>query len=97
MRICARLQGADGVSCLYGVNVQNLATSRGSRRVLLIERCGKMIASARPGCYEWLGTALAVVTNGRFEKRACPFISAAGRSGCLAGARRMNEALVTFS
>jgi len=97
MRICARLQGADGVSCLYGVNVQNLSTSRGSRRVLLIERGGKMIASARLGCYEWLGTALAVVTNGRFEEGACPFISRAGRSACLTGARRMNEALVTFS
>ena len=62
-----------------------------------IERCGKMIAGARLGCYEWLGTALAVVTNGRFEEGACPFISRAGRSACLTGARRMNEALVTFS
>jgi len=97
MRICARLRGADSVSCLYGVNVQNLATSRGSRRVLLIERCGKMIASARQGCYEWLGTALAVITNGRFRELACPFISQTGRSACLAGASRMNEALVTFS
>jgi hypothetical protein len=97
MRICARLRGADGVSCLYGVNVQNLATARGSRRVLLIERCGRMIARARQGCYEWLGTALAVVTNGRFEELACPFISRSGRSACLTGARRMDEALVTFS
>jgi hypothetical protein len=97
MRICARLRGADSVSCLYGVNVQNLATSRGSRRVLLIERCGKMIASARQGCYEWLGTALAVITNGRFRELACPFISQTGRSACSAGASRMNEALVTFS
>jgi len=56
-----------------------------------------MIAGAREGCYEWLGTALAVVTNGRFRERACPFISKPGRSGCLAGARRMNQALVTFS
>ena len=97
LRICTGLNAVDGVSCLYGVNVQNLANARGIRRVLLIERCRKMIAGAREGCYEWFGTALAVVTNGRFRERACPFISKPGRNGCLAGARRMDEALVTFS
>ena len=97
MRVCARLRGADGLDCLYGVNVQNLATAKGSRRVLLIERCGKMGAVARQGCYEWLGTALAVVTNGRFQDRGCPFISRAGQGACTAGAMRMNRALVTFS
>jgi hypothetical protein len=96
MRICARLQAVDAVSCVYGVNVQNLENSRGSRRVSLIERCGKMAPRARAGCYEWLGTALSVVTNGRFEELGCPFISA-GRTPCLAGARRMGEPLVTFS
>jgi hypothetical protein len=97
MRVCARLRGPDGMDCLYGVNVQNLATAKGSRRVLLIERCGKMGAAARQGCYEWLGTALAVITNGRFQERGCPFISRAGQSACTAGAMRMNRALVTFS
>jgi hypothetical protein len=97
MRVCARLGGTDAVDCLYGVNVQNLATAKGSRRVLLIERCGRMKAAARQGCYEWLGTALAVVTNGRFKEQACPYISRAGRSACTAGAGRMNQALVTFS
>jgi hypothetical protein len=97
LRICSNLRGSDAVSCLYGINVQNLAKAPGARRVLLIERCRKMIAGAREGCYEWLGTALAVVTNGRFRERACPFISKPGRNGCLAGARRMDAALVTFS
>jgi hypothetical protein len=97
MQICAHLRGADSVSCLYGVNVQNLATSRGSRRVRLIERCGRMSRKAQDSCYEWLGTALAVVTNGGFRDRACPFISSRGRDACLAGARRMSDALVTFS
>ena len=97
MQICARLRGADSVSCLYGVNVQNLATSRGSRRVRLIEGCGLMSRPAQDSCYEWLGTALAVVTNGRFRDQACPFISSRGRDACLAGARRMSDALVTFS
>jgi hypothetical protein len=97
LRICARLRGADSVSCLYGLNVQNLAQTRGAMRVKLIEGCSKLTAKGRIPCYKWLGTALAVVTNGRFADRACPFISAAGRAPCLAGARRMNDALVTFS
>jgi hypothetical protein len=97
IRICGRLRGPDAVSCLYGMNVQNLATERGSRRVKLIERCGALARNARGACYEWLGTALSVVTNGRFERLACPFIQRAGRDACLAGASRMNDALVTFS
>ena len=97
MRICAGLRGADGVSCVYGINAQNLITSRGSRRVKLIESCGGMAVAAQSRCYEWLGTALSVVTNGRFRELGCPFISRAGRDPCLAGARRMNEALITFS
>ena len=97
LRICARLRGGDSVSCLYGLNVQNLATARGSRRVLLIERCESLFGKARQGCYTWLGTALAVVTDGRFMVQACPFIGRSGRSACLAGAERMNKALVTFS
>jgi hypothetical protein len=56
-----------------------------------------MPRSARDACYEWLGTALAVVTNGRFRARACPFISRQGRQPCIEGAERMNDALVTFS
>jgi hypothetical protein len=97
LRICAGLRAADSVSCLYGLNVQNLATARGSQRVLLIERCETMRPRVRNACYEWLGTVLAVVTNGRFRDHACPFIGADGRSACLAGAGRMNSALVTFS
>jgi hypothetical protein len=97
LRICTGLDAVDGVSCLYGVNVQNLANAPGIRRVLLIERCRKMIAGAREGCYEWFGTALAVITNGRFRERACPFISKPGQNGCLVGAKRMHQALVTFS
>jgi hypothetical protein len=97
IRICARLRGPDTISCLYGLNVQNLATARGSSRVRLIEACGRLRRSARGACYEWLGTTLSVVTNGRFERLACPFIQDRGRAACTAGARRMNDALVTFS
>ena len=97
IRICGRLRGADTISCLYGMNVQNVASARGSQRVKLIERCPDLRRSARGACYEWLGTTLSVVTNGRFERLACPFIAETGRNACLAGAGRMNQALVTFS
>lgn len=97
IRICKALHGADTISCLHGMNVQNVATSRGSRRVKLIERCATLRPTAQGACYEWLGTTLSVVTNGRFRTLACPFIAPDGRNACLAGAERMNRALVTFS
>jgi hypothetical protein len=97
IRICGRLRGPDTVSCLYGLNVQNVASARGSQRVKLIQRCADLRRSARGACYEWLGTTLSVVTNGRFQRLACPFIARTGRNACLAGASRMNQALVTFS
>jgi hypothetical protein len=97
IRICRRLRGADTISCLYGMNIQNVATARGSRRVKLIEQCASLRRSAQGACYEWLGTTLSVVTNGRFQRLACPFIARTGRNACLAGASRMNQALVTFS
>ena len=97
IRICARLRGADSVSCLYGMNVQNVATARGSRRVKLIQSCADLRRDAQGACYEWLGTTLSVVTNSRFRTLGCPFIARTGRNACLAGAARMNEALVTFS
>jgi hypothetical protein len=97
IRICGRLRGADTISCLYGMNVQNLATARGSKRVRMIEKCSDLRRSAQGACYEWLGTTLSVVTNGRFKSLACPFIAPNGRNACLAGADRMSRALVTFS
>jgi hypothetical protein len=97
LSICARLNRPDSVSCLYGISVQNLSDARGARRVALIDRCGRLVHRARGACYTWLGTGLTIVTNGRFRERGCPFIVPGGRSPCLAGARRTNEALVTFS
>ena len=96
MRICARLHG-DAARCVYGLNVQNLATSSGARRVKLIRDCAILPVSARNRCYEWLGTALAVVTNGRFGQLGCGWLAVTGRKLCFDGAERMNRALVTFS
>jgi hypothetical protein len=77
--------------------VQNLSDTCGARRVSLIDKCGKLPKAAQAACFEWLGTGLTVVTNGHFRDRACPFIVPGGRTPCLAGANRMNQALVTFS
>lgn len=96
IRVCARMHWRDAASCVYGLNAQDLSNSRGSQRVKLIESCSLLPRKARSRCYEWLGTALSVVTNGRFRELACPFIGA-GRDACTAGAMRMNDALVTFS
>jgi hypothetical protein len=96
MRICARLRG-DAASCVYGLNVQNLATATGPRRVRLIEACISLPAGAQNRCYQWLGTSLAVITNGRFGRLGCGWLASAGRRLCAAGAGRMNDALVTFS
>ena len=97
MSICGSLRAADTVSCLYGVNIQNLADTRGAKRVELIERCGRLRVKAQAACYRWLGTALTVVTDGRFRSLGCPFISPAGPELLSRRCGRINDALVTFS
>jgi hypothetical protein len=96
MRVCAALHG-DAASCVYGLNVQNIATARGPQRVKLIEDCVRLPSGARSRCYEWLGTALSVITNGRFGRLGCGWLADADGKLCVAGANRMNQALVTFS
>jgi hypothetical protein len=96
MRVCSRL-GADAASCVYGLNVQNVATAAGPRRVKLIEGCTSLPPAAQNRCYQWLGTTLAVITNGRFGRLGCGWLASAGRRLCSTGASRMNDALVTFS
>jgi hypothetical protein len=58
--------------------------------------CSSIAGDARLGCYRWFGKALAVISNGRF-RRSCGTIRApSNRRACVRGARRFNEALVTF-
>ncbi len=95
--VCSRLAAADVDSCLRGVGTQNLpdATTSGMQ---LIARCGSLSAPSRAGCYRWFGTALSVLSDGRFAKTGCPRLTTRpGRAACAAGARRMNEALITFA
>ena len=99
LRICADLEApADAADCVRGTKVQNLLDASTRDYVRLIEGCEQFAAEARAACYRWLGKALAVVTDGRFERSGCPELGTAdARRQCLEGARTMNEALVTFS
>jgi hypothetical protein len=52
----------------------------------------------RTACYRWLGKTVAVLANGRFERDGCPRLATEeARRECVAGARSMEDALVTFS
>jgi hypothetical protein len=99
LRICADIGApSDAAQCVRGTKVQNLPDSSTRDYVRLIEGCERFTADARPACYRWLGKALAVVTDGRFARSGCPELAGAdARRQCRAGARTMNEALVTFS
>ena len=91
------LRTSDSVSCLRGVLVPAVA-GLPSRQLGLIGMCGDMRAQAERGCYEWFGKTLAVVTDGAFGARGCSRLrSALGRAACTAGARAIDEPLVTFS
>jgi hypothetical protein len=96
MRICERLHGRDSAACLRGVPDQALAGQPG-KQLQLIQGCARVAHEARRGCYEWFGRTLAVVTNGAFRLRGCGRLAPSGRQACIAGAKRMNDALVTFS
>jgi hypothetical protein len=97
--ICARLDAsADAASCVRGTKVQNLLDATTGAYVRVIERCRGFRGTARAACYRWLGKALAVVTDGAFGREGCPRLRTAdARRECAAGARRMEDALVTFS
>lgn len=99
LEVCAALDDAlDAANCVRGTKVQNLLDAPTASYVRLIEGCEGFAAEARAPCYRWLGKALAVVTDGRFERSGCPELTAPdARRLCVEGARTMNEALVTFS
>ena len=97
--LCARVRDpADVASCVRGTKVQNLLDAPTRTYVRLIDRCHRFARTPRPACYRWLAKALAVLTDGRFSRDGCPQLDgAAARRECLAGARTMDDALVTFS
>ena len=95
--VCARLPTGDVVACLHGVGFQNVTDSQPAR-LALIGRCGTLAAGARTGCYQWLGTAMGVLTNGTFGRTGCPALKIGdARAACEQGVRLMSRPLVTFS
>lgn len=98
MSTCARIPAALAVACARGVRVPGVALSPEGQRLGLISACAAFPASAHFGCYWWLGLALNVVTNGRFDREGCPRLGTrAARKACEIGAAAYRGALVTFS
>ncbi len=96
-RTCGLLDGADALNCIRGVAVPALA-NRWFEQLRLIRTCRGFPKEARWGCFSWFGRTLAVVTDGRFTRDGCPHLDPRhARISCVAGARRMQHALRTFS
>jgi hypothetical protein len=98
LELCARLRDdSDASDCVRGTKVQNLLGASIDDYVALIERCDLFAGASQADCYRWLGKTLAVVTDGAFGAEGCPQLESAASRQCAAGARSMDEALVTFS
>ena len=99
LRICSGLSDpSDAASCVRGTKVQNLQDAPTETYVGLIGGCERFAPTVRAACYGWLGKTLAVLTDGDFGRTGCPQLAGAdARRACEAGARRIDEPLVTFS
>jgi hypothetical protein len=99
LALCARMPAArDAASCARGVKVQNLGEASVADFVALADRCDRFPPAAREPCFAWLGTALAVVTDGAFTREGCPALQRRpGRRACARGAAASDRALQTFS
>ena len=97
--VCADLEDQrDVVACIRGTKAQNLLGASTAAYVRLVGRCELFAGATRTACYRWLGKAVAVLTDGAFERQGCPLLERAdARRSCLAGARERESALVTFS
>jgi hypothetical protein len=94
--LCAGLRGNDIANCLRATPVEEVGPWR-SRQLELIRTCSKLEDGARRPCYEWFGKALAVVTNGGFDRSCGRLRSVAAREQCTIGTRRFRNPLVTFA
>ncbi len=97
LRTCASLAAGDAAACIRGVRSPTYALAPFATKLRLIQACAT-VRTAQHACYEWLGKALNVVTNGSFVTRGCPQLRyAATRATCTRAARSYNGALETFS
>ena len=69
LQTCARLHGDDAAACIRGVRVPAYATAPFAFKLRLIRGCANVESAAQRSCYDWLGKALNVVTNGTFANR----------------------------
>jgi hypothetical protein len=98
LAICTTVSAADMQSCIRATKVSNMLGLDPRIYPILIGDCEHFPAAQQPGCYRWLGKALAVMTDGAFGKTGCPVIpQPAARKECLQGVSEMNGALVTYS
>jgi hypothetical protein len=96
-RQCGKLSGTDTLNCLRGVDVPLLTGNR-FEELRLIGTCAALPLTTRWGCFSWFGRTLTIVTDGRFRRAGCSTLDTLHeRVTCVAGARRMNEPLRTFS
>ena len=94
----ALTQPTDAVACIRGTKAQNLLGATTTAYVRLVRRCEVFVGGVRLACYRWLGKAVAVLTDGAFEREGCPVLpSEPARTACRAGAREREGPLVTFS
>ena len=90
-------EAADALNCIRGVVVPAVA-GRLHEQLELIRTCDGFPKKTMWGCYSWFGRTLSVVTDGRFERVGCRRLDPPhARYSCVAGARRMGDALATFS
>ncbi len=98
MDICRELRRAEASDCVRGVRAPELGQSPLPLQIKLIRQCADVYHPAQAACYRWLGTALNVVTNGKFADDGCGALTfAATRDTCEAGAEAYEGPLETFS
>ena len=98
MRLCASLRAGGAADCVRGVRAPDLGGSPLSEQVRLIRQCAQVVHAAQAACYRWLGLALNVVADGRFEAKGCADLRFdATRRSCRLGAKAYEGPLETFS
>jgi hypothetical protein len=99
LQLCAGFDGErDAVACIRGTKAQNLLGSSIAAYVRLVAGCERFAGLVRVACYRWLGKAMAVLTDGAFEREGCVSLEPEdARRLCAAGARGFDSPLVTFS
>jgi len=93
---CSALRGRDPVNCVRSLRVAGLE-NRPAEQLSLIRGCRSFPRAAQGDCYEWLGRALSVVSNGVFAARGCPQLPGTAAARCRAGAGTTGAPLVTFA